>query len=96
MCVKYPAAVPKPAPPKTTSHELFPNSPKKLEKAPTVNNRSVFPEDCGGEHCAKKRADGSMVVSSMRSSLFKGQTCNASESRDRKGQREIGITSSAV
>ena len=83
MCVKYPAAVPKPAPPKTTSHKLFPNSPKNLDKTPTVYSRSVFPEDGGGEHCAEKRADGSMIVSSMRSSLFKRQTCNASENRDR-------------
>lgn len=82
MCVKYPAAVPKPAPPKTTSHELFLNTPKKLDKTPTVDGRSVFPENGGGEHCAEKRTDGSMVVSSMRSSLFQRQTCNASENRD--------------
>jgi hypothetical protein len=90
MCVKYPAAVPKPAPPKTTSHELFLISPKRLDKTPTVNSRSVFPEDGRGEHCAEKRADGSMVVSSMRSSLFKRQTCNASENREKWGQREPG------
>jgi hypothetical protein len=87
MCVKYPAAVPKPAPPKITSHELFLNSPIKLDKTPTVNSRSVFPEDGGGKHCAEKRANGSMVVSSMRSSLFEMQTYNGSENRDRWDKR---------
>jgi hypothetical protein len=73
-CVKYPAAVPKPAPPNTTSRGYsYSAKSYRKQKTLTINHRSAFPEDCRREHSAEKCAYGSMVVRPMRSSLWKNR-----------------------